>query len=233
MWSLHGDSRQKTPHAKSQTGHNGAFCINIILILLLLLSDVVHPNPGPNRRKKSIDICHINARSLRTYYNEKCSYIKYEEIESHAIHSMKSDIVCISETWMDNSIPDIAVHIPDYDIHRNDRNRHGGGVAFYITNGLVVKRRPDLEHNDYESFLLQILTDRKHILLGTYYRPPVSQVNRSNIVYDFINKLHATLLSALATNSDCILLVGDFNDRCSQRDETTRTVKWDVNYLIR
>jgi len=74
MWSLH-DSRQKTPHVKSQTEHNGAFCINIILILLLLLSGDVHPNPGPNRPKKSIDICHINARSLRTYDNEMCSFL--------------------------------------------------------------------------------------------------------------------------------------------------------------
>jgi len=60
MWSLH-DSRRKTPHVKSQTEHNGAFCINIILILLLLLSGDVHPNPGPNRPKKSNDIYHINA----------------------------------------------------------------------------------------------------------------------------------------------------------------------------
>jgi len=43
MWSLH-DSRLKTPHVKSQTEHNGVFCINIILILLLLLSGDVHPN---------------------------------------------------------------------------------------------------------------------------------------------------------------------------------------------
>ena len=66
------------------------------------------------------------------------------------------------------------------------------------------------------SVWLDILTDRKHILLGTYYRPPVSQGNRSNTVDNFINKLHATLLSALATNPDCLLLVGDFNERCRQ-----------------
>ena len=155
-------------------------------------------------------------RSLRTYDDETCSFLKFEEIESHVIHSMKSDIVCISETWLYNSIPDIAVDIPDYDIHRNDRNRHGGGVAVYVTSALVVKRRLDLEHNDCESVWLEILTDRKHIMLGTYYRSPVSQGNRSNTVDNFINKLHATLLSALATNPDCLLLVGDFNERCRQ-----------------
>ena len=63
---------------------------------------------------------------------------------------MKSDIVCINETWLDNSIPDIAVDIPDYDIHRNDIKCHGGGVAVYVTSALVVKRRLDLEHNDCE-----------------------------------------------------------------------------------
>jgi hypothetical protein len=132
---------------------------------------------------------------------------------------MHSDIVCISETWLDSSIPDNAVEIPDYSIHRNDRNRHGGGVAVYVTNGLTVKRRPDLEHYDCESVWLEIITERKCLLLGTYYRPPISQGNRNNIVDSFTVKLHATLLTAIATNPDCLLVVGDFNDRCRQWDD--------------
>ena len=44
------------------------------------------------------------------------------------------DILSINETKLDNSIKDCEIHrpIPGYEILRRDRDRHGGGVCFYI-----------------------------------------------------------------------------------------------------
>ena len=58
-----------------------------------------------------------------------------------------------------------------------------------MTNDIVFKRRPDLEHNGCESVWLEVITDRKHILVGTYYQYPVSQGNHCNTVENFIKQI--------------------------------------------
>ena len=65
-----------------------------------------------------------------TYDTDTCSYMKFEEIESQLIHTMKADILCVSETWLDPSISDLDIEIVNYAIHRHDRNRHGGALLF-------------------------------------------------------------------------------------------------------
>ena len=47
------------------------------------------------------------------------------------------DIVCIIvETWLHDSISDSELTINGYNLVRQDRNRHGGGVMLYIRNNL-------------------------------------------------------------------------------------------------
>ena len=46
------------------------------------------------------------------------------------------DILAINETRLDGSVPNESVHIPNYQIVRNDRNRNGGGVCIYIRNSV-------------------------------------------------------------------------------------------------
>ncbi len=64
--------------------------------------------------------------------------------------------------------------IDGYNIIRNDRNRHGGGVCMYIRSDLAFNIRIDLQTNiqDLEAVWCDILLPRtKPILLGTIYRP--------------------------------------------------------------
>ena len=44
----------------------------------------------------------------------------------------KPDIICIVETWVDDSVSDNDLSISNYQLFRLDRNRHGGGIAIYI-----------------------------------------------------------------------------------------------------
>jgi hypothetical protein len=132
---------------------------------------------------------------------------------------MKADIVCVSETWLDQTISDADIEIPNFTIHRNDRNRHGGGVATYVSNNLAVSRRIDLEYQDIESLWLEITTNKKTIMLATYYRPPISHGHRATIVDNFVRKLITSFSSAIASNPDCLVIVGDFNDRCQQWED--------------
>ena len=48
----------------------------------------------------------------------------------------KPDVIYVVETRLGDGISDSKVGITDYCIIRFDRNRHGGGIAFYIKSYL-------------------------------------------------------------------------------------------------
>lgn len=79
--------------------------------------------------KRGVRIAHININSLRNKINEVTSLLS-----EHKLH-----ILAISDTHLDSSFEDTELYIKDCNIFRNDRNRYGGGVAFYIQNHLPVK----------------------------------------------------------------------------------------------
>ena len=107
-----------------------------MLNLLLLISGTVHPNPGPNTgNMKSIELCLVNMRSIMP---SDCA-AKLDELYSILCIKEKFDILCVSESWLDNIISDDAVKLPDYQIFKNYRNRHAGSMAIYAHNSLPVK----------------------------------------------------------------------------------------------
>ena len=69
------------------------------------------------------------------YFNAHCLLPKTEELRALCATN-PPDIVCVVETWVDNSILDCELNIPGYSIVRHDRNRHGGGVLMFINNKL-------------------------------------------------------------------------------------------------
>ena len=112
------------------------FTINIqftlFLLLLLVLGNDVHPNPGP--QDYELSIFHLNARSVRN----KLSYV--EDIAS------ESSIICVTESHLDTNIIDNDILIDGFfdQILRKDRNCFGGGVLVYTSQDICVKPRYDL-----------------------------------------------------------------------------------------
>ena len=47
--------------------------------------------------------------------------------------------MCLVETWLSTDIFDSGLFISNYTIVRHDRNRHGGGVPFYVSNSVLCK----------------------------------------------------------------------------------------------
>ena len=52
-------------------------------------------------------------------------------------------IIALSETWLEESVPDSEVRLDNFTIIRSDRTRHSGkkrgsGVSLYITTGGVT-----------------------------------------------------------------------------------------------
>lgn len=114
------------------------------------------------------------------------------------------DILSINETKLDESIKDSDVHIPGYEIVRRDRNRHGGGVCFYVKNSINFSIRNDLNMDSLENLCLEIRKPRsKSFIVVTWYRPPNSTVD--------IFSPFETLMGKLDSENIEFYLMGDFN----------------------
>lgn len=92
------------------------------------------------------------------------------------------DIFTVSETWLDNSITDLEVEIPGYDVYRLDRHeKTGGGVCTYVRESYKTKHLHDLSFISSAGFhqlWLQVQVGRcKWIVICTVYRPPNSHLN--------------------------------------------------------
>ena len=78
------------------------------------------------------------------------------------------DIICVIETWLDNTVNDDEVELDGYDLVRKDRNRHGGGVAMFIRSTINYKTRSDIMPDNLETITVEITKPKaKPFLLNT------------------------------------------------------------------
>ena len=108
--------------------------ITLCIVLRIVLSNDVELNPGP-----FFKFGHLNARSLNRDD-------KFDEI-SELVKENGFDVFAVTETWLNDRVSSDCLQIPGYNpiIRLDRRQRMGGGVAFFTTNSLVIKRRLDLE----------------------------------------------------------------------------------------
>ena len=143
-------------------------------------------------KRKGLHFIHLNARSL---------FPKLSEVKVIAKKS-KAAVICVTESWLDESHPDASVYIEGYSLLRNDRQSYGGGVCAYIREDLSYKRRIDLNNSDQEDIWFELLLPKsKPLYIGVIYRTDGNK--------NCFNSLEANLSNL---RSDCDLLVlGDFN----------------------
>ena len=110
-------------------------------------------------------VAHLNCRSLLSITDEVSDLIV-----RNSIH-----VFALTETWLDSSIEDSGIFSYSFPINivRNDRNRHGGGVAFLVTPGVKFVVRPDLCEGHVESIWIELFPSTKRsMLFCCAYRPP-------------------------------------------------------------
>ena len=87
------------------------------------------------------------------------------------------DILSIDETKLDSSINDCEVHIPGYEILRQDLDRHGGDVCFLIRYTIKYSVREDLNYRNLENLCLEIRkTQSKPFVVVNWNRPSYSSI---------------------------------------------------------
>ena len=87
------------------------------------------------------------------------------------IYSGNYDVVCVCETWLNNSILSSEI-LPNYGtVFLRDRiGRIGGGILIGIKSGLQVTRRHDLETDNTELIVIELFkSNSKPVILYTFY----------------------------------------------------------------
>ena len=203
---------------------------------LLLLSGDVETNPGPD----SVDGL--------TDSSDTCSTVSFDSLSSHLsnfhmnIQSIVPkldlirgeadayDVLIISESWLKPTVPNDTVHNKNYLApFRTDRpDRPGGGVVAYVRENIPCKRRPDLELRGLEAVWLELQIKSKKVLLGGFYRQPISNLGYMDLIKESTDR-------AYNTNIVDIIITGDFNYNMISNDNNKLkelTLEYNLNQLI-
>ena len=86
-------------------------------------------------KSDTLSILYFNARSVLPKISELQLLTKLHQ----------PSIICIVETWLSPDIPSDDLDIEGYQVVRSDRNRHGGGILFYVSNAITYKALPQCD----------------------------------------------------------------------------------------
>ena len=188
---------------------------NFVVGLLLLCGDVAC-NPGPVGSSESIPVikCMVSntqsLKSLKKVVNSDgskalaCNLHQFQDL----VYSEDMDVVCVNETWLNESIDNSEILKDNYIIFRKDRshNRAGGVlVAIKIAAFKTIGEIPLPKHlQDLEVAAASVITsqDRK-ILFCSFYRPPDMDLCWINLFNKF--------LDWVCEDFDNMVICGDFN----------------------
>ena len=169
-------------------------------------------------------VCHMNVRSLLRHKDEV------------AIELSTNEIICLTETWLNNKIIDKMLAINLYNFVRIDRDDsiheigvkgRGGGLMIYYkeiyTPYITCMSKLNKISKHIEQLWIKIeRPGRKRLYIGNVYRPPDGKVD------NFIQYLKMSVdeLYSIHRNQFDLIILGDFNiDFAKTRDPDRRVLK--------
>ena len=139
--------------------------------------------------------CHVNVNLLSDKFDQLKLIIKN-----------KVDILLITETKLDSSLPDSQFIIDGFrQPYRLDKKKHGWGVMIFVSEDISSKlvRKHTLPDDIEGTFNETNLRKTKWLILGTYH--PGNQPD------DYLFKAVGNALDQYLKNYEKLLLLGDFN----------------------
>ena len=143
----------------------------LLMILSLLLLAGIEPNPSPiseastsfyNLSSDSDDLNMIKDKFSVVHYNVQSILNKVDIIESELSNF---DIICLTETWLDERTSNDTISLNEYNLYRRDRggDNHGGSCV-YAKQNVHSRRRQDIELPNIEWLWIEVSTHNKKIL---------------------------------------------------------------------
>ena len=115
------------------------------------------------------------------------------------------DFITVTETWVSADVLDQELYLPGYTIICRERNRHGGGVAIYVSTSVLFRSLVDPCPN-LELIVLEFTLKSQLYTLGVIYRPPNASTDCLSNLYNYVNSMR---------HQNCSnLIVWRFQHRC-------------------
>ena len=172
---------------------------------LIILRGDVKVNPGPkNSVSECLSICHWNLNSILAHDYSKLFLVK-AYISVHIF-----DIICLSETYLDSTIPldDVNLVTFGYNLIRSDHpsNAKRGGLSLYYKNYLPLSVLNISYLKECLKFELKI-GDKSCNFIALYRSPSQSQDDFETFYDNF-----GMILETLAQKGSFLTtIIGDFN----------------------
>ena len=130
-------------------------------------------------------------------------------------------IICLTETWMSAVVPDSAIELTGFSVHRSDRTKEltgksrGGGVCFFINNSWCDERNlhsiksfcsPDLEFHMLLCRPFWLPREFTAVIITAVYIPPQANTDQA------LKELYGNISEQETAYPDAAFIVmGDFN----------------------
>ena len=159
---------------------------SLVIIALLLLSGIER-NSGPLSNDSVSSVSTSQEKSIIkdefsvVHYNVQSISNKIDLLESEL---MNFDVICITETWLDNRTSDDVLVLDGYKLYRRDRvgDSHGG-ICVYVKQNIYSSRRKDLELPHIESVWVEVSINNKTTF--NWYILQTPKLNQSSTHYDW------------------------------------------------
>ena len=136
--------------------------------------------------------------NIRSIVNKLSTFQSY-------VYSSDLDVICLTETWLSESVFDQEILPSNYNIYRKDRPSRGGGVLIATKNTIPASVVTTHLSNNSLEILTVRLELRKPITLSCVYLPPGPS---DTFTKDMISNLTQIVQSNPLTD---IIILGDFN----------------------
>ena len=164
-------------------------------------------NPGPRKLKiNSFSICHWNLNSLAAQnFSKLTQLIAYNSI-------YKYYFICLSETYLDSSIPDNLIDTEGYKLLRADHpdNIKRGGVCIYYKELLPVQIIN--QHYLKAALLLEMSYYNKKVIVSVIYCSPSQSTDEFD---SFLSNFEIFLNDINKRKPSLSVVTGDLNSRSS------------------
>jgi len=194
------------------------------LLIILLLSGDIHPNPGPS----DFTLYALNIRSL------------LNPIHLSALHEIitdnKPDAIALTETWVKPSTTPAELkdaNFPGYTLLSLPRSHKfpnptqsiypyniGGGLAFLLRDSCHILSSPSYNFTSFEAFSVTLKLQSSTLSIFNIYRPQSSSTSCSFAT--FIEEFQ-TFLSTAATTPHEFVITGDFNIHVDNQHDNNAT----------
>lgn len=145
------------------------------------------------------------------YCNIRSICNKVDLVKNHIDGNADIDLIFLTETWLNDKIPNSVISPKNYDVIRADRQLHkGGGVLLFYNNRLQVDviKCPESLHvaeGDYEIMCVDVYNGKEPCRFCCLYIPPRSSLNQ------YIVEEVCKTIKSLFVDNEPIFIIGDFN----------------------